>query len=76
MSDFNEKYDDLIKKGYEISFYENENYNLFTQKPEIVYYVSIKKNGNELFHFPSRISSKKAFLNAYDLIPKVENLFI
>jgi hypothetical protein len=74
MEDFNEKYNDLLNRGYEISFYENENYNLFTQNPETVYYVSIKKEGTELFHFPSRLSYKTAFLNAYNLVPKVEKL--
>jgi len=75
MDDFNEKFEDLINRGYEISFYENENFNLFTQKPEKVYYVSIQRAGLELFHFPSRISSSRAFINAYNLIPKVEKLF-
>jgi len=75
MDEFNTKYEDLINRGYEISFYENENYNLFTQNPEKVYYVSIQKAGYELFHFPSRISSRAAFLNAYNLMPKVEKLF-
>ena len=75
MEDFQAKYDDLLNRGYDISFYENENYNLFTQNLEKVFYVSIKKDGSELFHFPSRISSKKAFLNAYNLIPKVEKLY-
>ena len=75
MEDFNVKYDDLINRGYDISFYENENYNLFTKNPEKIYYVSIKKNGSELFHFPSRLSYKVAFLNAYNLIPKIEKLF-
>jgi hypothetical protein len=75
MEDFQAKYDDLLNRGYDISFYENENYNLFTQNLEKVFYVSIKKDGSELFHFPSRISSKEAFLNAYNLIPRVEKLF-
>ena len=76
MEDFESKFNDLINKGYDINFYEDENYNLFTQKPEKVYYVLIKKDGDELFRFPSRISYKTAFLNVYNLIPKVERLFI
>ncbi len=61
MEDFKEKYDDLLKRGYDIGFYENENYNLFTKTLEKVYYVSIQKDGRELFHFPSRISRRKPF---------------
>ncbi len=76
MEDFDAKYQDLINRGYDIIFYENENYNLFTQNPEKLYYVSIKKDGEELFHFPSRLSYKVAFTNAYNLIPQVEKLFI
>ena len=75
MEDFKVKYDDLLNRGYDISFYENENYNLFSKTLEKVYYVSIKKDGKELFHFPSRISSQKAFLNAYNQIPKVERFY-
>ena len=75
MEDFEAKFNDLINRGYDISFYEDENYNLFTQNPEKIYYVSIKKDGDELFRFPSRLSYKTAFLNAYNLMPKVEKLF-
>ena len=76
MEDFDAKFNDLINRGYDISFYEDENYNLFTQNPETVYYVMVKKDGDELFRFPSRISYKRAFFNVYNLIPKVENLFL
>ena len=76
MDDFEAKFNDLINRGYDISFYEDENYNLFTQNPEKVYHVLIKKEGKDLFRFPSRISYKTAFLNAYNLIPKVEKLVI
>ena len=75
MEDFEAKFNDLINRGYDISFYEDENYNLFTQNPEIVYYVLVKKDGDDLFRFPSRISYKRAFLNVYNLIPQVEKLF-
>jgi len=76
MVDFDSKFKELINRGYDINFYEDENYNLFTQKPETVYYVLVKKDGDEIFRFPSRISYKTAFLNVYNLIPKVENLFL
>ena len=76
MEEFDAKFNDLINRGYEISFYEDENYNLFTQKPETVYYVLIKKDGDDLFRFPSRISYRIAFLNVYKQIPKVEKLFL
>ncbi len=75
MEDFEAKFKDLIDRGYDIVFYEDENYNLFTQKPEKVYYVLIKKGGEDLFRFPSRISSQVAFLNAYNQVPKLEKLF-
>jgi hypothetical protein len=40
MEDFKEKYDELIKRGYEISFYEKDNFNIFTKVQEKIYYVS------------------------------------
>ena len=76
MEEFKEKYEDLLKRGYDISFYEKDNFNHFIKRQEKIYYVSFKKNGKELFHFPSRISSKEALLNAYNLVPKVEEFFI
>ena len=76
MEDFEAKFKDLIDRGYDIIFYEDENYNLFTQKPEKVYHVLIKKDGSDLFRFPSRISYTTAFLNAYNLLPKVEKIII
>ena len=74
MEDFEAKFNDLINRGYDISFYEDENYNLFTQNPEKVYYALIKKDGEDLFRFPSRISSEQALLAGYYFIPKVEEL--
>jgi hypothetical protein len=74
MEEFDTKFNDLINRGYEISFYEDENYNLFTQKPETVYYVLIKKNGNDLFRFPSRTSSERAFLDGCTFMPTIEKL--
>ena len=76
MEEFDAKFNDLINRGYDISFYEDENYNLFTQKPETVYYVLIKKDGDDLFRFPSRISYRTAFLNVYKQIPMIEKLFL
>ncbi len=76
MEDFDAKFNDLINRGYDISFYEDENYNLFTQKPETVYYVLIKKDGDDLFRFLSRILYRTSLLNVYKQIPKVEKLFL
>ncbi len=75
MDDFNQKYDDLSKRGYDISFYEKNNFSLFTKKEEKTYYVLLKKDGKELFRFPSRISSREALRTLYNLLPKIENLF-
>ena len=75
MEDFESKFKDLINRGYDISFYEAENYNLFIQIPEKVYNVLIKKDGDELFHFPSGLSYKAAFLKAYNRIPDFGKLY-
>ena len=74
MEDFETKFEDLIKRGYEISFSAKDNYNQFAKVQEKIYYASFKKNGKELFHFPSRTSTKKAFLDGYYFIPKIEKL--
>ena len=62
MEEFEEKYNDLLKRGYDISFYDEDNFNIFTKVQEKIYYVSFKKNGKEFFRFPSRISTEQAFL--------------
>lgn len=49
MEEFDAKLNDLIDRGYDISFYEDKNCNLFTQKPETIHYVLIKKDGDDLF---------------------------
>ncbi len=74
MEEFKSKFEDLINRGYEISFSEKDNYNQFAKVHEKIYYASFKKNGKEIFHFPSRISSEKAFMDGYNFIPKIEKL--
>ena len=75
MEDFKEKFEDLLKRGYDISFHAEDNNNQFTKNQEKIYYVSIKKNGKEFFRFPSRISSLEAFVNAYNFLPKAEEFY-
>jgi hypothetical protein len=75
MEDFKEKYYDLIKRGFEIGFYEKVNYSLFSKREEKTYYVVLKKNGKEPMHFPSRVSSQDALCNVYNLLPKIEDVY-
>ena len=74
MEEFNAKYEELIKKGYEISFSEKDNFNQFAKVHEKIYYASFKKNDRVLIEFPSRTSSKKAFIDGYYFLPKIEKL--
>ncbi|MGA9295411.1 MAG: hypothetical protein WBV81_22665 [Ignavibacteriaceae bacterium] len=74
MEEFEVKYEDLIKRGYEIRFSETNDYNQFTKVHNKIHYASLKKNGRKLFQFPSRISSEKAFLDGYSFLPKIEKL--
>jgi len=53
MEEYKGKYDDLIKRSFEISFYKKDNYNHFIKKTKILYYVSLKK-GKDEFNFLSR----------------------
>ena len=64
MEDFEEKYEDLIKRGYQISFASKIDYNPFTKKDETTFYVELHKKGKDLFRFPSKISSEEAFGNS------------
>ena len=74
MEDFESKFEDLLERGYEISFSEKDNFNQFAKVHEKIYYASFKKNGRVLIEFPSRTSSKKAFIDGYYFLPKIEKL--
>ena len=74
MEEFEAKFEDLLNRGYEISFSEKDNFNQFAKVQEKIYYASFKKNGKVFIHFPSRTSSKKAFIDGYYFLPKIEKL--
>ncbi len=71
MNDFNEKYNDLLKRGYEISF-DKKNEKSRLTGTQIIYYVMIKKEGKKILSFPSKASSEEALCRAYNMIPKIE----
>ena len=67
MNDFKEKYNDLIKRGYSIDFYEENRDFPITGKYK-AYCVSIKKNDKEVLKHFSRESTENALVNAYEMI--------
>ena len=67
MNDFKEKYDNLIKRGYSIDFYEEDRDFPITGKYK-AYCVSIKKNDKEVLKHFSKESTEHALVNAYELI--------
>ena len=67
MNDFKEKYDDLIKRGYSIDFYEEDRDFPITGKYK-AYCVSIKKNDKEVLKDFSKESTEHALVNAYEMI--------
>ncbi len=71
MDDFNEKYNDLLKRGYEICFNKKDEESRIAGK-QTIYHVIIKKDGRKILSFPSKNSSEEALCNAYDIIPKIE----
>jgi len=71
MEDFNEKFNDLLNRGYEINFNKKNEESKLTGK-QTIYHVIIKKDGEKILSFPSKISSEEALCNAYNVIPKIE----
>jgi hypothetical protein len=67
MEGFNEKYNDLIKDGYEVSFHMEEKDFPMTGK-YTAYCILVKKDGKKVFNDTSRVSYEEALYNAHTII--------
>ena len=61
MEEFKEKYNDLLKRGYDISFYDEDNFNIFTKVQEKYTMSHLKRMEKNSFAFhqgflPSKLS--------------------
>lgn len=69
MIDFNEKYEDLIERKYQVNFHEND---IIMSGKSKTFGVTIRKDGKNVLDQFSDISSEEALCNAHKIIQVIE----